>query len=201
VTSASAEVLYTAPREETTVVSPAVAYLVTHLLEQVIENGTGRGARAAGLRGAAAGKTGTTDDTRDAWFVGYTPEVIAGVWVGHDDNQPTGLSGAQGALPIWTQFVRAVGESDEEAFAEPEGIVWREVDPESGQLAGPDCPDRREEPFLAETAPQEACTMHRSFWTAFDVRGPEGDVPRGQRRDTSGRAVGEFLRRLFTFDW
>src|SRR3989454_12031279 len=89
------------------VIDPGVAYLVTHLLEGVVDRGTGRPAREAGLTGSAAGKTGTTDDTRDAWFVGFTPEVVAGVWVGLDGGGPTGLTGARGALPIWTDFVRA----------------------------------------------------------------------------------------------
>src|SRR5436190_1246617 len=108
VASADGETLYAAPPEEERVLAPGVAYLVTHLLEGVIDRGTGRPAREAGLTGSAAGKTGTTDDTRDAWFVGFTPEVVAGVWVGLDGGGPTGLTGAQGALPIWTDFVRVL---------------------------------------------------------------------------------------------
>src|SRR5262249_25520734 len=102
VTAGTGETLYAAPSEETRVLSPGVAYLVTHLLEHVIDVGTGKSAREAGLEGPAAGKTGTTDDTRDAWFIGFTSDVVAGVWVGRDDHQPIGLTGAQGALPIWT---------------------------------------------------------------------------------------------------
>src|SRR5207249_9061176 len=89
VTSADGETLYAAPPEEERVLDPGVAYLVTHLLEGVIDRGTGRSARAAGLSGAAAGKTGTTDDTRDAWFIGFTPEVVAGVWVGLRSEEHT----------------------------------------------------------------------------------------------------------------
>src|SRR5436305_1344716 len=134
VASADGETLYAAPPEEEHVIDPGVAYLVTHLLEGVVDRGTGRPARQAGLTGSAAGKTGTTDDTRDAWFVGFTPEVVAGVWVGLDGGGPTGLTGAQGALPIWTDFVRATrGEASEQDFPVPEDIVWRDVDPESGQ--------------------------------------------------------------------
>ena len=75
------------------------------MMRSVINEGTGAGARAAGFTLDAAGKTGTTNDLRDAWFVGFTPELLTVVWVGFDDNQPLGLSGSQAALPIWTQFM------------------------------------------------------------------------------------------------
>jgi penicillin-binding protein 1B len=81
------------------------AYLVTDMMRGVLNEGTGYGARAAGFTLDAAGKTGTTNDLRDAWFVGFTPELLTVVWVGLDDNQPLGLSGAQAALPIWTAFM------------------------------------------------------------------------------------------------
>ena len=86
---------------------PEEAYLVTHLLRGVVDRGTGAAARALGLVGAAAGKTGTTNDTRDAWFAGYSPRLVAVVWIGFDDGTPLGLSGARAALPIWTDFMRA----------------------------------------------------------------------------------------------
>jgi len=198
VASADGETLYAAPPEEERVLAPGVAYLVTHLLEGVIDRGTGRPAREAGLTGSAAGKTGTTDDTRDAWFVGFTPEVVAGVWVGLDGGGPTGLTGAQGALPIWTDFVRATsGEASERDFPVPEDIVWRDVDPESGQLATAGCPITRREPFLAGTEPQEPCPLHREAWTAV---GEEiGGAVRGGGRaiGSTGRRLGEWFRRLF----
>jgi membrane carboxypeptidase/penicillin-binding protein len=165
---------------------------MTHLLEGVIDSGTGHSARDVGLSGPAAGKTGTTDDTRDAWFVGYTPAVVAGVWVGLDEPSPTGLTGAQGALPIWTEFVRATGTSDDGPFTVPEGIVWRDVDPESGELAGAGCPVARSEPFLAGSEPTKPCGLHRPVWTAV------GDgVERAVRE--SGRAIGNGGRRVRGF--
>ena len=198
VASADGETLYAAPPEEEHVIDPGVAYLVTHLLEGVVDRGTGRPAREAGLTGSAAGKTGTTDDTRDAWFVGFTPEVVAGVWVGLDGGGPTGLTGAQGALPIWTDFVRATsGEASERDFPVPDDIVWRDVDPESGQLATAGCPITRREPFLAGTEPQEPCPLHREAWTAV---GEEiGGAVRGGGRaiGSTGRRLGEWFRRLF----
>src|SRR5438552_3690096 len=198
VASADGETLYAAPPEEERVLAPGVAYLVTHLLEGVIDRGTGRPAREAGLTGSAAGKTGTTDDTRDAWFVGFTPEVVAGVWVGLDGGGPAGLTGAQGALPIWTDFVRATsGEASEQDFPVPDDIVWREVDPASGELATAGCPESRHEPFLAGTEPTEPCRLHREAWAAV---GEEiGGAVRGGGRaiGSTGRRLSDWFRRLF----
>jgi membrane carboxypeptidase/penicillin-binding protein len=191
VSSATGETLYAAPEDEAHVIAPGLAYLVTHLLEQVFESGTARSARDLGLRGTAAGKTGTTDDTRDAWFVGYTPEVVAGVWVGMDGGGATGLTGAQGALPIWVDFVRATAGPDASRnFPVPDDVVWREVDPASGHLATPGCPERREEPFLAGTEPREPCEQHRPAWTA--VGDGVADAARG-----GGKAIERGGRRLF----
>jgi membrane peptidoglycan carboxypeptidase len=192
------ELLFAAPESEERVLSPAVAYLVTHLLEHVVDAGTGRPARDAGLVGAAAGKTGTTDDTRDAWFVGYTPDVIAGVWVGLDAGGPTGLTGAQGALPIWTEFVRATATPDAPAaFAVPDGVVWRNVDPVSGGLATAACPGTRREPFLAGTEPQVPCPLHRPVWTALGDGVGGAMRESGHAIESTGRRVRDWLGRLF----
>ena len=94
-------------------------FLVTNMMRSVINEGTGAGARAAGFVHDAAGKSGTTNDLRDAWFVGFTPELLTVVWVGLDDNQPVGLSGTQAALPIWTTFMmRALAGRPNAAFAD-----------------------------------------------------------------------------------
>ncbi|HSF16437.1 MAG TPA: PBP1A family penicillin-binding protein [Vicinamibacteria bacterium] len=100
-------VLASNPVRSRRVVSSESATRVTDMLTTVLESGTAREVRARGLSAQAAGKTGTTDDSRDAWFVGYTPDVLAVVWVGYDDNTPLGLSGAEAALPIWTTFMKA----------------------------------------------------------------------------------------------
>jgi membrane peptidoglycan carboxypeptidase len=81
-------------------------YLVTNMMRSVLNEGTGAGARAAGFTRDAAGKSGTTNDLRDAWFIGFTPQLLTVVWVGFDDNKPIGLSGSQAALPIWTAFMK-----------------------------------------------------------------------------------------------
>ncbi len=88
------------------VARPDTTFLVTNMMRSVLNEGTAASARANGFTLDAAGKTGTTNDLRDAWFAGFTPDLLTVVWVGFDDNQPVGLSGARAALPIWTQFMK-----------------------------------------------------------------------------------------------
>ncbi len=142
------------------VVSRASAYLVTSLLKGVIERGTAVKAKALGLRGPVAGKTGTTDGYRDAWFIGYSPEIVIGVWVGFDDEHPVKLTGSQAALPIWTEFARQVISPDGVDFDVPSGVVAREVDPQTGQLATSKCPERFSEVFVEGTEPTVYCEVH-----------------------------------------
>ena len=128
-------------------VSPEEAYLLTYLLSGVIDRGTGAAARALGLGGAAAGKTGTTNDTRDAWFAGYSPRLVAVVWIGFDDGTPLGLSGARAALPIWADFMRAAAAlEDPGEFAVPPTVVFRQA-----------CGSPFPEAFLPLTEPDEPC--------------------------------------------
>ena len=142
--------------------STAEAYLLTHLLRGVVDRGTAAATRGLGLEGAAAGKTGTTNDTRDAWFAGYSPRLVAVVWVGFDDNTPLGLSGTQAALPIWTDFMkRALAGHDNLTFEPPEGISFVEIDRDTGRLAQPFCPRTTTESFLAGSEPLEVCDLHR----------------------------------------
>jgi penicillin-binding protein 1B len=145
-----------------TVADPAVTYLVTNMMRSVLNEGTGAAARAAGFALDAAGKTGTTNDLRDAWFVGFTPELLAVVWVGLDDNQILGLSGAQSALPIWTAFMkRALAGRPNVPFVAPPGIVQLEIDRDTGHLALPGCPRVATEAFLAGTEPATWCPLHQ----------------------------------------
>ena len=151
------------------VVGADSAYLITDVLVGAVERGTGRSAARLGFTGTAAGKTGTSDGLRDAWFVGYTPEVLALVWVGYDDNRPIGLSGAAAALPIWVDLMQRLGVSDDDPFPRPAGIVRRKVDPATGQRATRRCPETRQEIFLRGTEPEQSCERHggtesRGFW-------------------------------------
>jgi penicillin-binding protein 1B len=136
-------------------------YLVTNMMRSVINEGTGAGARAAGFTLDAAGKSGTTNELRDAWFVGFTPELLTVVWVGLDDNMPLGLSGTQAALPIWTTFMmRALAGRPNVSFEAPEGLAYVEIDRDTGKLANPACPRTFQETFIAGTEPTEMCPLH-----------------------------------------
>jgi penicillin-binding protein 1B len=149
------------PRAES-VVSAESAYLVTDMLRSAIDAGTGREIRARSLNADVAGKTGTTNDTRDAWFVGYTPELVAVVWVGYDDNRELGLSGAEAALPLWARFMKAaLAGSEKDTFRAPQGITAAEIDPATGKRATKSCPRRVREVFRAASAPRELCPLHR----------------------------------------
>jgi penicillin-binding protein 1A len=127
-----AEIYQSAPQKRQ-VISPATAYLVTHLLQGVIEEGTGRSMLV--LKRPLAGKTGTTNDLRDAWFMGYSPQLICGVWVGQDDNTPLGKreTGARAAGPIWREFMgQALKDQPADDFPVPEGVVFARVDRTTG---------------------------------------------------------------------
>ena len=167
------------------VLTPAEAFVVTSLLTSVVERGTARG--AARLGRPAAGKTGTSDDARDAWFVGYTPEVVAGVWVGFDDHRPLGRreSGARSALPIWMAVVEAATEGQPGApFPMPSGVVTAAIDPATGLLAFEGQENAVEEVFVEGTAPIEtalppdvADTNTFLMEQFAGVEGPTGNPP------------------------
>jgi penicillin-binding protein 1B len=143
---------------------PETTYLVTNMMRSVLNEGTGAPARAAGFTLDAAGKTGTTNDLRDAWFVGFTPELLTAVWVGFDDfSQPVGLTGAQAALPIWTEFMkRALAGHENLAFDVPNGISFVDIDADTGKIATPSCPKVIRESFVAGTEPVVACDAHHT---------------------------------------
>ncbi len=144
------------------VTRPETAYLVTNMMRSVIDEGTGAGVRAAGFALDAAGKTGTTNDLRDAWFVGFTPELLTVVWVGLDENQALGLSGAQAAVPIWTSFMmRALAGHGDQAFTVPPNVNFAEIDRDTGQAAAPGCVRVIRESFVAGTEPAQMCELHR----------------------------------------
>jgi penicillin-binding protein 1B len=147
--------------KEKTVARKDTTFLVTNMMRSVLNEGTAAGARGQGFTLDAAGKTGTTNDLRDAWFVGFTPELLTVVWVGLDDNQPIGLSGAQAALPIWTTFMtRATAGRASQPFDVPEGVVFVDIDKDTGKLATPACPKVFRESFVAGTEPTEPCPIH-----------------------------------------
>ena len=163
------------------------AYLVTSLLQGVLERGTAAGVRAQ-VYGPLAGKTGTTNDRRDNWFAGYSPDRVTVVWVGYDDNRRTRLSGASAALPIWTRFTVAVrppgGYRD---FTPPPGIVQATIDPTTGQVATEYCPYAVTDVFPDWHVPAEPCRRHQpgyaQTWANSTVGDPGFDPVTGEPLD------------------
>lgn len=143
--------------------SPAAAFITTRMLKDVMVYGTAKSLKKFSQERPSAGKTGTTDDYRDAWFVGYTPQVITGIWVGYDKPKPggKGFTGGAVAAPIWERFMRpALAAKPVVDFPKPETVVSVSIDPGTGFLANSDCPEKRDEFFVAGTQPTENCPKH-----------------------------------------
>ncbi len=148
------------------IVSPGTAYMITDMLSDVTARGTAARAKASFNNLAIAGKTGTS---RDGWFVGYTPNLVCAVWIGYDDNKQLRLTGAEAALPAWIEFVKeavAIRPSLGGAhFAKPAGMMTVRVDPETGFLAGPNCPSSVMVSVASRFAPAVDCYKHRPLET------------------------------------
>jgi penicillin-binding protein 1A len=143
--------------------SPETAAILTSMLEDVIDSGTAAGARARGFTRPAAGKTGTTDEYNNGWFIGFTPDIVTGVWVGYDTNDSMGpkMEGARVALPIWTSFmIAATADVPATRFTVPSSIIGYRVCAESGMLARPECPATYEELYKSGTQPELSCNFH-----------------------------------------
>ena len=143
-------------------VAPAsVCYVINDVLKDVFNYGTASKARQLGFERAFAGKTGTTSNYRDAWFIGYSPRILSLVWIGFDDGHSVRLAGGDACVPIWTSHMnRIVGLIPDVDWKRPEDIVERRIDPESGMLATPWCPQTRAEVFVAGTEPTSVCPLH-----------------------------------------
>lgn len=144
------------------VLDPRTAFIVTDILKQVISRWGTAGTIAGKVKRPAAGKTGSTQNYTDAWFVGYTPDLVCSVYVAYDDPAtPLGRSGAVAAAPIWADFMReALAGKPPATFRRPPGIVAREICHETGCLATTGCPDTRWELFKTEAVPTETCPWH-----------------------------------------
>ncbi|MEQ1918920.1 MAG: penicillin-binding transpeptidase domain-containing protein [Elusimicrobiota bacterium] len=155
-------VLEAAPPEVSIAFDPATAFLINSLLESVTKEGTARSLKNLGVTFPTAGKTGTTNDGRDAWFVGYTSSLLAGVWVGDDQNRALKLTGAKDALPLWASFMReANADRPGEPFTRPDTVLEVLVCPASGMVARSGCPGKHSELFLSGTEPRSECALHR----------------------------------------
>jgi penicillin-binding protein 1B len=137
---------------------PRVAYVMTNMLEAVINNGTAAGVRARGFTAPAAGKTGTS---HDAWFAGYTSNLLCVVWVGYDDYSDLKQEGAHTAAPIWAEFMKKAIQlpsyRDVKPFTPPDGVVVLNIDKVTNRVATPTCPDDYTAAFIAGTEPTETC--------------------------------------------
>ena len=158
ITDSTGRVLYSNDAVPHQAIKPDTAYLITNLLRGVIERGTAWKARELGR--PAAGKTGTTNDYHDAWFIGYTPGITAGVWVGYDDHRSIGPreTGARAALPIWLDFMKkAHRDTEPEDFTVPDGIIFKQIDPRTGLLSTENCAQSIRDAFLPGTEPRKYC--------------------------------------------
>jgi penicillin-binding protein 1B len=144
------------------VISPAKAFIMSAMLRSVVEEGTASSLKDMGISFPVGGKTGTTNDFRDAWFVGYTPDILALVWVGFDNGASVHASGSTAALPIWAELISALPQYvSGDWFKMPPGVVKQNVCSESGQRAIINrCPQPIEEVFLAENVPKDYCPLH-----------------------------------------
>jgi membrane carboxypeptidase/penicillin-binding protein len=174
-------------------ISPAVAFQMTSMLRDVIERGTGASARTLGVKGPVAGKTGTTDDYHDAWFVGYSTSVVVGVWVGFDQPASIGREayGARVALPIWADFMkRTARQLPASEFAVPPGIHAEELCSVSYLAPVDGCPIYREFFKDGDTVPTVLCPIHRGSLKQRASRAIEGFF-----RGLGGKIAGIFRRK------
>ena len=154
---------YPPPDNPNQLLDPRVAFVMTHLMKEAVAFGTGHEAQNVGR--IAAGKTGTTNDYNDAWFVGFTPHLLTGIWVGFDNSKSIGPAetGARAALPIWLSYMKqAVRPYPAGDFAVPSGVIFANIDPVSGKLARPGSASAIREAFVAGTEPGETSDESRT---------------------------------------
>lgn len=162
------------------------AFIVTSMMRDVIDHGTGNAVRQAGFTLPAAGKTGTTNDFSDAWFLGFTPDLVAGVWIGYDDRRSIGkfLTGGVVAAPIWTDFMKKATQGKPvKDFPVPAGIHFVKVCADSGQLFTPACKKSVNEAFVEGTEPTKECELHnrRSSIMEEDLDSSQGSAAAPQK--------------------
>ncbi|MBV8360222.1 MAG: PBP1A family penicillin-binding protein [Deltaproteobacteria bacterium] len=183
VVSANGQVIEGHELKAEQVLTPEVAYSMDFMLERVINHGTGKDVRKAGFLRPAAGKTGTTNDSVDAWFAGFTPNLLAVVWTGFDQKEALGLTGAEASLPAWTDFMKAATAARPDInFPMPSDVVRVRVDPLTGYLATRYCPVTMEGVFPKALAPTEVCPFHTS--TARAASGTISDAATDDSSDS-----------------
>jgi penicillin-binding protein 1A len=157
--------------------TPQIAYLVADMMKGVVQNGTGQGAKRLGR--PIAGKTGTSNDNRDLWFIGYTPDLVATAWMGYDDFSSLGRkdwTGGTTVLPWWTDIMADVlKDMPKRDFPVPPGITFAAIDSQTGLLFGPDCSKKNKllEAFAAGTEPKKYCNLDHSKSIADQLEAEE----------------------------
>jgi len=196
------QIIYSQEVEREQVMDPRDAYQLTSMLRGAVDFGTGRALRDQGVRGMVAGKTGTTNNASDVWFIGYTPSIVAGFWFGFDEPRSMGSGAAGGRLaaPAWAEWYKggwretAGGDA---SWDPPDGMIMRVIDPTTGYLANQWCPNRQSEWFKPGTEPGAECPQHSEpipVWEDDQMQGWE-EVP--EAIDSMGRSLGRRLRRIF----
>ncbi len=188
-----------------TMMDPRDAFQLTSMLRGVVDNGTARVVRDMGVKGPVAGKTGTTNNAADVWFVGYTPSLVAGVWFGYDTPRAIAphASGGKLAAPTWAEFYLngwREPASSADGWRPPAGMTMRVIDPATGLLAGEFCPVRQRQWFKPGTEPTEICNAHYEEEPAEDPAWPDtldGRIPEPVQKGVEG--IGKVLRRIFRF--
>jgi len=191
--------LWSTEVKRTAAMDPRDAYEITEMLEGVVNYGTGKTIRDMGLTGPIAGKTGTTNDGTDAWFVGFTPSLVAGIWFGYDTPRPIApdATGGRLAAPAWAEFYQnGWHEPHGSDFTVPADMVPAVVDPESGELATAWCPTRVREWFKPNTEPREPCHLHTGPEPDEIATDPNSPRSTQDPMNDIGRRIGEFLRRI-----
>ena len=169
-------------------IPPETNFLINYALQDVVKNGTAKRVQSLGSNLNLAGKTGTTNDYRDAWFAGYSGNYVSVVWVGRDDNKPIGLSGGSGALPVWVDYMSRL-KLTPVALPEPEGIEWLWLENNSGKLSNERCESARYLPVMSAYLPQEASSCAIGLYQQDRAReqmqwqNEQGDINKQRRRE------------------
>jgi 1A family penicillin-binding protein len=194
--------------EVTPAMDPREAFQLTSMLRSVVDAGTGHVLRDLGVKGPVAGKTGTTNEGTDVWFVGYTPTLVAGFWFGFDRPRSLGgdASGGRLAAPAWADFYKAGWREKAVAGAwdPPDGLVSRVIDPESGMLATQYCPTQQTEWFKPGTEPSRECEAHQFAPDAVFTDAAGAVVQSAVRKaepwlGSVGKKLGKNLKKIFKF--
>jgi penicillin-binding protein 1A len=204
------KVLWESNTRRTPVMDPRDAFLLTSMLRSVVDEGTGRAVREWGVRDPVAGKTGTTNGGTDVWFVGYTPNVVAGFWFGFDTPRAIGTdaSGGRLAAPAWAEFYANGWKERNAEWEPPQGLVERRIDASNGQLANEYCPTVRDEWFRAGSEPTRTCDWHTEpvfdpDWGEQTPATPNPEAQQGVPIEQVPKEVGKKAKRWFdkVFKW